>query len=164
MLSLKKKEKIVNNLQEKFKISLSTVIASINGITSNSINQLRKEAREIGVIVQVVSNSLLRKAVVQTSCACLSKFFIGNNVIAFSTKKPSDAARIFVKFSKIHETFKIKGAFFENKLIKLDQVNILANLPDYEESLIRLMTVLKVGSVSRLINVLKNFSNCKKVI
>lgn len=159
MLSFKKKEEITCKLQKKFNESVSTVVASMNGIRSNSINKLRKEARAIGVKIQVAPNSLLRRSVLNTPCECLSKIFIKNSIVAFSIKKPSDAAKIFVKFSKNHESFKIKGAAFEGKLIQLDKVDILARLLDYKESIIQLISVLKINSVGNLINILKILSN-----
>lgn len=159
ILNFKKKEEIVEKLTKNFDTSLSAIVASIHGITSNSINRLRKEARDVGVCIRVAPNSLLRRAVLKTSCTCLSEFFVGNSIIAFSIKNPSDAIRIFVKFSKDHEDFKIKGVTFENKLIKLDQIDILANLPDYKESVIQLIFMLKVSSIGRLINVLLMLSN-----
>lgn len=159
MLNLEKKKKIIYKLQKNFETSLSTVVASINGMQSNAINRLRKEARNSGVCVQVAPNSLLRRAILKTPCECLSGIFVGNSIVAFSSKKPSDAAYIFVQFSKDYENFQIKGAAFEYKLIQSDQVNILANLPEYKESLMRLVSILKINNIGKLINILKILSN-----
>lgn len=159
MLNFKKKKEIVYELKKKVETALSIIIASIDGIKSNTINQLRKEARDVGVYVQVVPNALLRRVVLKTPLDFLSEFFVRNSIIAFSTRNPGDSARIFVKFSKDYEGFKIKGAVFNNKLIVLDQINILANLPDHKESIIRLILALKISSLGKLFNILQKLSN-----
>lgn len=158
-LIFKKKEEIVSKLKECFNSSLSTVVASVNRISSNAINGFRKEARELGVKVVVAPNSLLNKAVSSTRFLFLSDTFIGSNIVVFSTKNPRDAASICIKFSKNYENFKIKGVCFEDKLIALNDISILAALPSYKESLIRLVSILKVGSIGKLINILMILSN-----
>lgn len=161
VLSIKKKKEIVFELQKNFRTALSAVVASLNGVTSNVVNQLRKEARDVGIYMKVVPNSLLRRAVLKTSYECLSNFFVGESIIAFSTKKPNDAARVFVEFSKEYENLKIKGAVFEGKLIKGDQIYILSNLPDYKESILQFMLILQTISIGNFIKILQELSNRK---
>lgn len=158
VLSIDKKKEIVCELKKNFSTALSTVVASVSGITANSVNQLRKEARSLGVCMRIVPNSLLRRAVHKTSLVFLSDFFVGESVIAFSTKNPSDAARIFVKFSKDYENFKIKGAAFEGKLISTDQIDLLSNLPSFTESMLQFILILKMITVGNLIKLLKELS------
>lgn len=159
ILNFKKKEEVVYKLQKKFETAFSAVVASIYGIEVNLINKLRKESRRVGVYIRFAPNSLLRRAVLNTPCECLSNIFVGNSIVAFSIKNPSDAARIFIQFSRENSDFKIKGAVFENKFIQSDQVNILSNLPGYDESIIRLISVLKMSSIGKLINILKVLFN-----
>lgn len=157
MLNIKKKEKILSELQENFRIALSAVVASLNGVTANAMNQLRKEARVLGVFIKVVPNTLLRRAVFKTSYECLLEFFTGESVIAFSMNKPNDAPQIFLRFSKEYEYFKIRGAAFEGKFINADQINLLSNLPDYKESVLKFIFALKMISIGTLIKVLKHY-------
>ncbi|CAD83241.1 50S ribosomal subunit protein L10 [Candidatus Blochmanniella floridana] len=159
VLSIKKKEQIVCKIQEVFKISSSAVIASLSNITSNSMNQLRKESRDCGVYIKVIPNTLLRRALKNSLYECLSNFCIGQNIIAFSINNPSDAARVLVNFSKNNEYFKIAGAVCEGNFIDKDQIDMLSRLPNYNESLLQLILILKVMSVGKLINVLKILSN-----
>lgn len=161
VLSVNKKKEIVYKVQKSFETALSAVVASLHGVTSNLVNKLRREARDYGVYMRVVPNSLLRRAVFKTSYECLSEFFVGESVIAFSTKKPNDAARILVKFSKEYENLKIKAAVFEGKLIKIDQINILSNLPDYKESILQFILILKIISIGNFIKILQELSNKK---
>lgn len=158
VLNIKKKEHIIYQIRENFGTALSTVVASFKGVKSNAMNQLRKESRESGVCVKVIPNSLLRRAVMGTVYECLAKVFIGQSVLAFATKKANDSAQIFMKFSKDNESFKIKGAIFEGNFIGLDQIDLLSNLPNYKESISKLMFVLKISSVGNLMGVLQRLS------
>lgn len=159
VLRIKEKKDIVYELQEKISVALSIVVASLSGVTANLANQLRKKARDFEVCMKVVPNSLLRRAVLKTSYECLSEFFVGESIIAFSIKKPNDAARVFVEFSRDYENLKIKGAAFEGKVIRAEQIDLLSNLPDYKESILQFMLVLKLISIGSFIKVLQKLSD-----
>ena len=48
------------------------------------MTELRKAAREAGVTMRVVRNTLLRRAVEGTDFECLQDTFVGPTLIAFS--------------------------------------------------------------------------------
>jgi len=62
-LGLEDKKAIVAEVSEVAKTALSAVVADSRGVTVSSMTQLRKEAREAGVFVRVVRNTLARRAV-----------------------------------------------------------------------------------------------------
>ncbi|WHL25145.1 MAG: 50S ribosomal protein L10 [Candidatus Blochmannia vicinus] len=161
VLNLQKKEEIVCKIHKTAKKSLSAVIASLDGITVNEMTRLRKEARDLEVDVHVVRNTLMRKIVEHTPLSCLQDILIGQNIIAFSMHQPRDSARVFVKFNKSHKHFKIKGAAFEGKFIPASKINLLSDLPNHEEAISRLMTIMKTSSIKNLIRVLYVLSNQK---
>lgn len=159
ILSIKKKKEITNELRKNFSIAKSTVVASLHSVTANAMNQLRKDARDSDVYIRVASNSLLRRAVADTSYECLLEFFVEESIVAFSTQNPSDAAQVFVSFAKNYENFKIKGAAFEGKRISSDQISLLSNLPNYKTSILHFISILRVISIGNLIKVLQELSN-----
>ncbi|WP_159715106.1 50S ribosomal protein L10 [Blochmannia endosymbiont of Camponotus nipponensis] len=160
-LSLQKKEKIVFKMREIAQKAVSTVVASLDGVAVNDITKLRKAARDLGVCVYVVRNTLMRRVIEHTPLACLEKFLTGQNIIAFSVHQPRDSACVFVNFSKSNECFKIKGAVFEDRLIPASKINFLSNLLNRKEAIFRLMTVMKISSIGNLIRILYIFSNQK---
>lgn len=161
ILNLKKKEKVIHKIYEVAQKSISAVVAVLEGIKANEITQLRREARNVGVYMHVVRNTLLRRVFEKTSFLCLKDILIGQNVIAFSIKNPNDAVRIFIKFSKKNENFKIKGAAFEGKFIDSSQIDFFSNLPTYQESLSSLILIIKMGSIGNLMRVLYALSVIK---
>lgn len=59
------------------------------------MTSLRKQAREAGVYMKVVRNTLARRAVQGTDYECLTDTFTGPTLIAFSNEHPGAAARLF---------------------------------------------------------------------
>jgi len=89
------------NLQDK-----QAIVAEVN----------EEAAREAGVTMRVVRNTLLRRAVEGTDFECLQDTFVGPTLIAFSNEHPGAAARLFKDFAKANDKFEIKGAAFEGKI------------------------------------------------
>lgn len=157
-LNLKNKEDVVHKILEIVKESSAAVVAAIKGVKVNEINQLRKSARDCGVYVFVIRNTLLRRIIKNTVFLCLENILFGQNIIAFSTKAPNDSIKICIKFSKGNENFKIKGVVFEGKFIDSSQMDFLSHLPTHKESLLKLVTVIKINSMGNLINILRIYA------
>ena len=88
-------------------------MADARGVTVGAMTGLRKEAREAGVYVRVVRNTLLKRAVADTEYSVLNDVFTGPTLIAFSNEHPGAAARLFKEFAKGQDKFEIKAAAFE---------------------------------------------------
>ena len=146
-LNLQDKQAIVAEVNEAAKGALSAVIADSRGVTVDKMTELRKAAREAGVTMRVVRNTLLRRAVEGTDFECLQDTFVGPTLIAFSNEHPG-AARLFKDFAKANDKFEIKGAAFEGKI---QDVEFLATLPTYEEAIARLMGTMKEAAAGKLV-------------
>ena len=146
-LNLQDKQAIVAEVNEAAKGALSAVVADSRGVTVEKMTELRKSAREAGVIMRVVRNTLLRRAVEGTEFECLAETFTGPTLIAFSNEHPGAAARLFTEFAKTNKEFEIKGAAFEGKT---QDVEFLATLPTYEEAIARLMGTMKEAAAGKL--------------
>jgi len=147
-LGLEDKKAIVAEVQEAAKSALSAVVADSRGVTVEEMTALRKEARENGVWLKVVRNTLARRAVDGTDYACLQDSFVGPTIIAFSTEHPGAGARILKNFAKENEKFELKTAAFEGELV---DITMLASLPTYDEAIAKLMSVMKEASAGKLV-------------
>jgi len=150
-LNLDGKKAIVAEVHEAAKGALSAVVADSRGVEVNDITALRKEAREAGVWMRVVRNTLARRAVADTEFECLGDSFVGPTLIAFSTDHPGAAARIFSEFAKKNEKFELKNAAFGGSVV---DVEVLAKLPTYDEAVARLMSAMKEASAGKLVRTL----------
>ncbi len=147
-LGLEDKKAIVAEVQEAAQGALSAVVADSRGVTVGAMTALRKEAREAGVWIKVVRNTLARRAVEGTQYECLKETFTGPTLIAFSAEHPGAAARIFKEFAKKNKEFELKGGAFDGNIVSVD---MLATLPTYNEALAKLMSVMKEAAAGKLV-------------
>ncbi|MDB4837105.1 50S ribosomal protein L10 [Marinomonas sp.] len=152
-LGLEDKKAIVAEVSEAAKTALSAVVADSRGVTVGSMTALRKEAREAGVYVRVVRNTLARRAVEGTDFACLSESFVGPTLIAFSNEHPGAAARLLKEFAKTNNDFEVKALAFNGELIPAGDIDRLATLPTYDEAIAKLMSVIQ-GATSKFVRTL----------
>lgn len=152
-LGLEDKKAIVAEVSEAAKTALSAVVADSRGVTVGSMTALRKEAREAGVYVRVVRNTLARRAVEGTDFECLAESFVGPTLIAFSNEHPGAAARLLKKFAKDNKDFEVKALAFNGELIPAGDIDRLATLPTYDEAIAKLMSVIQ-GATSKFVRTL----------
>ena len=129
-------------------------MADARGVTVAAMTGLRKEAREAGVYVRVVRNTLLRRAIEGTQYECLNETFVGPTLIAFSNEHPGAAARLFKEFAKDEKNFEVKALAYEGELIPASDIDRLATLPTYDEAIAKLMSVMKEASAGKLVRTL----------
>ena len=147
-LGLEDKKAIVAEVQEAAKGALSAVVADSRGVAVEDMNALRKQAREAGVWLKVVRNTLARRAVEGTDYECLTDTFKGPSIIAFSTEHPGAGARILKDFAKDNDKFELKAAAFEGEVV---DVAMLASLPTYDEAIAKLMMFMKEAAAGKLV-------------
>ena len=153
-LRLEDKKAIVAEVNEAAKGALSAVVADSRGVTVSAMTGLRKDARENGVYLKVVRNTLARRAVEGTTYECLKEAFVGPTLIAFSNEHPGAAARLFKDFAKAEDAFEVKALAYEGELIPAEQIDRLAKLPTYDEAIAQLMMTMKEASAGKLVRTL----------
>ena len=107
------------------------------------MNALRKQAREKNVHVQVLKNTLTKRAFAETAYACMGDALKGPLVLGFSLEGPSDAARLFRDFAKKNEALSVTLLSIDGKLLEGKDVDVVANLPTREEALVKLLLVMQ---------------------
>lgn len=143
VLKLEDKKTIVSEVADVAKQAVSLIAAEYSGLTVAQLTGLRKSARESGVYMRVVRNTLARKALEGTQFACMQQELVGPLVLAFSTDHPGAAARIFKDFVKINEKLKVKALAIDNQLLPATGLESLASLPTRDEGIALLMSVMK---------------------
>ncbi|MDA0788265.1 MAG: 50S ribosomal protein L10 [Proteobacteria bacterium] len=153
-IGLKEKQAIVAEVNETASKALSAVMADYRGVTVEKMTLLRKQAREAGVHVRVIRNTLAKRAIQGTDFECMQDVLLGPNVLAFSIDDPGAAARVFKEFAKNNDAFEIKALSVGGKMLAADQIDALAKLPTREEALALLMSVMlaPVAKLTRTLN------------
>src|ERR1035441_3497881 len=99
-LKLEEKKVVVAEVNAVAAKALSVVGAENRGLTVTQMTALRAKAREEGVYLLIVKNTLARKAVAGTAFECISPALKGPIVLAFSNDDPGAPARIVKAFAK----------------------------------------------------------------
>ena len=149
-IRLEDKQAIVADVNETAANALSLVIADARGVTVGAMDALRKQARESGVSVRVVRNTLAKRAMQGTEFECVNDALVGPSIFGFSMEDPGAAARIFKDFAKEQEKFEVKALAVGGKLLEASQIDALAKLPTLHEALGQLASVM-IAPVTKLV-------------
>ncbi|MEK3900672.1 MULTISPECIES: 50S ribosomal protein L10 [unclassified Paenibacillus] len=137
------KQDAVDVVTSKLQNSVSTVVADYRGLNVSQVTELRKQLREAGVEFQVLKNTLLRRATAAAELTDLDAVLTGPTAIAFSETDAVVAAKILNDFAKKNDALKLKGGVVEGKVIDVDQLKALAELPSRDGLLSMLLSVLQ---------------------
>lgn len=141
-LNLSQKQEVVAELAEIAAKAHSLVAAEYAGTTVEQMTAMRKKARESGVFLKVVKNTLASRAVVGTEFEVVKDVLTGPLLYAFSTEEPGAAGRLIKEFAKGNDKLKAKVVSVEGKLFPASHVEVLASLPTREQALAMLARVL----------------------
>lgn len=142
VLKLEDKKAIVDEVAGVAKQALSLVAAEYSGLTVGQLTQLRKSARQSGVYMRVVRNTLARRALDGTQFACIQEKLVGPLVLAFSKEDPGAAARLIKEFVKTNEKLKVTALAIDNQLLAPEGLHTLASLPTRDEAIAQTMSVM----------------------
>ena len=130
---LNEKKAIVEQLTETLKSAASGVLVDYRGITVAEDTALRHELRENGVEYSVVKNTLVRFAIGNAGLQELEGVLNGTTSLAVSKDDPIAPMRVIHKYStQLGDRFNIKAGFMDGKVIPLEDVSALAELPSKE--------------------------------
>ena len=142
-VAIEKKKQIVDEITEKLKNSVSTIVVDYRGLNVAEITELRKQLREAGVEFKVYKNTLARRAAEAAELSEINSVLTGPNAIAFSNDDVVAPAKILNNFAKENEALEIKLGVIEGKIVSLDEIKALAELPSREGLLSMLLSVLQ---------------------
>lgn len=143
-MSLNRQEKavVIEEVGAEIAKAQSVIIAEYRGLDVASVTVLRKSARESGVYLRVLKNTLVRRAVAGTPFEELSAQLTGPLMYGISTD-PVAAAKVLAGFAKTNEKLVIKGGALPNSLLSQEGVMALATMPSRNELLSKLLGTMQ---------------------
>jgi len=143
-VSLNREEKagVIDEIATQVANAQSVVIAEYRGLDVASVTVLRKSARESGVYLRVLKNTLVRRALAGTPFEGLNDQLTGPLIYAIS-KDPVAAAKVLADFGKTNEALAIKSGALPNNVLTQDGVKALATMPSREELLSKLLGTMQ---------------------
>jgi large subunit ribosomal protein L10 len=120
----------------------SIIIAEYRGLDVASVTVLRKTARESGVYLRVLKNTLVRRALVGTPFEGLVGQLTGPLIYAISTD-PVAAAKVLAEFAKSNEQLVVKGGALPDNVLDQNGIKALATMPSRDELLAKLLGTMQ---------------------
>ncbi len=134
-LNLSQKKEVVAELADVAAKAHSLIAAEYAGTTVSQMTAMRKKARENGVYLKVVKNTLAARAVEGTEYECAKDALVGPLLYAFSTEEPGAAGRLIKEFAKTNDKLKPQVVAVGGQLYPASHVEVLASLPTLEQAL-----------------------------
>lgn len=153
-MSLNKSEKqtVVADVAAQAARSQTLALAEYRGLTVAHLDVLRRQAREKGVYLHVLKNSLARRAVVGTPFEVVAESMTGPLIYGFSEDAVA-AAKVLSDFAKGNDKLIVKGGAYAGKALSADEIKSLAAIPSKEVLLAQLLGLMQ-SPVSRFARVL----------
>ncbi len=153
-LNLSQKQDVVAIVADVAAKAHSLVAAEYAGTTVGQMTAMRKKAREEGVFLKVVKNTLAARAVEGTEYEVAKDSLVGPLLYAFSTEEPGAAGRLIKEFAKGNDKLIAKIVVVGGTQYPASHVDVLASLPTRDQALSMLLSVL-VEPATRVARVVK---------
>ena len=152
-LNREEKAAVIEEVSAQVAQAGSIVLAEYRGLTVEKITQLRKQARESGVYLRVLKNTLVRRAVKDTPYEKLADQMVGPLMYGISAD-PVAPAKLIASFAKANDQLVVKGGAMPTVVMDVAGVQALATMPSREELLAKLLGTMQapVATFVRTLN------------
>ena len=135
MLNISQKKELVERLHKQLSATEISILVDYKGIDVESMTRLRAELRKENVSMEVVKNTILKRAAENTDSALLNDYYSGPNAIITSDDDPVTPAKILINFAKDNEKLEIKAGTLNGALLDAQAIKQLAKMPSKDELL-----------------------------
>ena len=142
-LGLKQKEQIVADINAQAFKAVSLVVTDYRRLTSSQMADLRSKARKLKVFLRVARITLIKRAFKGTPYECLNETLKGPVLLAFTDEEPNATARLVRDFAKENKDLEVVSLSLGGKVIDSSQLNAVAELPNKEEAIAKLLSVMQ---------------------
>jgi large subunit ribosomal protein L10 len=147
-LNKKEKEEMVRQMADKLKTAQGAFLVSYQGLNVDTMTALRKELRKHRVDFQVVKNRLLKRASQDTGTSVIQEHFVGPCALAITYDDVVTPAKVLIEQEKKSEYLKIKIGQIAGKVVELEGIKRLAELPGREVLLAQVLSAMQAVPVS----------------
>ena len=142
-LTLEQKKAIVSEVAGVAGKAPTAIAAEYTGLNVSEMTELRRSARNAGVYLKVVRNTLARRALEGTHFDCMRDGLSGPLLLAFSNDEPGSAAKLIRDFAKKNEKLVVRLVAAEGRLLAATDIEKLANLPSLDQARAMLLGLFK---------------------
>ncbi len=155
-ISKEQKKEIVSSVKEKIESSHSILLVSSEGIPATTISQFRKELASYNAKYIVIKKTLFIMGVKQSAARELENFYKGlcGIIVCNSEADTINVTKFVYNWSKDNPKLKILCGFINNKLVSVEKIIEIANLPSKEVLIYNLLLILN-SPIVKFYNVLR---------
>jgi large subunit ribosomal protein L10 len=152
-LSLEQKQAVVSEVTAQLANAQAVIVAEYRGLDVASVTDLRSKARQSGIYLRVLKNTLARRAVAGTPFEKLADQMVGPLMYGIS-QDPVAGAKTLSEFAKGNDKFVIKGGAMPNSVMSAQDVKALATMPSRDELIAILLGTMQapVAKLARTMN------------
>lgn len=152
--TLQAKSAVVEEIKDNLDKAQSVVIIDYRGLTVEEVTKLRNDMRAKGAVYKVLKNTMIKRAADDLGIEGMDDMLEGPTAVAFGIEDAVAPAKVIVDFMKANkDKITIKGGLLDNKVIGLDQIKYLADLPSKEVLIAKLLGSLN-APVTNFVGVL----------
>jgi len=136
------KQQDLDNLKTQLGKVSTVILTTFQGITVEQDTKLRRAVQAAGGNYQVVKNTLAELAGTGTPAESMLKNLKGTHSIAYTATDPVALAKALTKIAKDVPAFQFKSGLVEGRVISINEIKQLADMPSREELLSKIMFLL----------------------
>lgn len=152
-LTLEQKQAVVAEVAAVASTAPAAIAAEYSGLNVAEMTALRRSARDAGIYLKVVRNTLARRALEGTQFDCMRNTLAGPLILAFSNEEPGSAAKVIRNFAKENEKLDVRLIALDGRLLDATEIERVANLPSLDQARAMLLGLLQ-APLGKLLRVL----------
>jgi large subunit ribosomal protein L10 len=137
------KQRDLEQLKTELARVSTVILTTFQGITVEEDTKLRRAVQAAGGRYRVVKNTLAERAGTGTPAEPLLKNLAGTNSIAYTAADPVALAKALTKVAKDVPAFRFKAGVVEGRVLSMEEIQKLAQLPSKEELLSKLVFLVE---------------------
>ena len=142
-LTLEQKQAVVAEVAAVAAAAPALIAAEYSGLNVAEMTALRRSARDAGIYLRVVRNTLARRAFEGTQFDCMRSTLTGPLLLAFSNDEPGSAAKVIRDFAKENGKLVVRLISLDGRLLDSTEIESVANLPSLDQARSMLLGLLQ---------------------
>ena len=142
-LTLEQKQAVVAEVAAVAATAPAAIAAEYSGLNVAEMTELRRSARDAGIYLKVVRNTLARRALEGTQFDCMRGTLTGPLLLAFSNEEPGSAAKVIRDFAKENQKLVVRLVSLDGRLLDSADIERVASLPSLDQARSMLLGLLQ---------------------
>ena len=149
------KQTTIDEIRDKLDSARMAILTEFQGLNVAEMTELRKTLRKADIDYKVYKNTLVGMAAEQLGITGIDKYLVGSTALAIIKKDEfASPTKLFKDFSAKHQNLKVKAGILNKRVVSLNDVNSLINMPPREVLLSMVLGGLQ-SPVTKLMGVLQ---------